>query len=210
MFWGGVASSVAEHYDQSLSPKPDLPLSPASKSGALTLKELNRMYELGHPSNNVRQAGLVVHMKDDTEEYGAGRLFRPGDRQFQTFWATSIVNKNMPGMYKDSCGIIIAPKAVELMCSFYQDYTSWNVGCKPEYLFKPDKLEAMLNRSLALQKGGAAVFECAADLFNHICPRLILRLTPRGAWQWTVQRGDYQQLGIPKQPPVVGCWRLLF
>ena len=160
--WACVASPVAEHHDQSLSPKPDLPLSSAKTVKALTLKEINRMYEYGVPSNNLRQAGLLIHMKDDTEEFGPGGLVHPGDRQFQQFWATSVVNKNMPGMYKDSCGLIIAPPAANVMCSYYQDYTSWNNGCKPDYLFKPDKLEEMMNRSLALQKGGAPGFECAA------------------------------------------------
>jgi len=140
---------------------PDADLSSANKTTfkALSLKEINRIYESGAPSNNIRQAGLVIHMKDDTEEFGPGGLVHPGDRQFQEFWATSIVNKNMPGMYKDSCGLIIAPQAADVMCSFYQDYTSWNNGCKPDYLFKPDKLEEMLNISLALQKGGAAGFD---------------------------------------------------
>jgi hypothetical protein len=159
--WACVSSPVAEQHDASLSPTSDAALSSPKKTTfqALSLKEINRIYEDGAPSNVIRQAGLVIHMKDDTEEFGPGGLVHPGDRQFQEFWATSIVNKNMPGMYKDSCGIIIAPQAADVMCSFYQDYTSWNVGCKPDYVFKPDKLEVMLNRSLALQKGGAAGFD---------------------------------------------------
>ena len=158
--WACVSSPVAEQQAASLSPAPDAASSKNTTTfKALSLKEINRIYETGAPSNIVRRAGLVVHMKDDTEQFGPGGLVHPGGRQFQEFWATSIVNKNMPGLYKDSCGVIIAPQAVDVMCSFPKDYTSWNVGCEKDFLFKPDKLEAMLNRSLELQKAGAGGYD---------------------------------------------------
>lgn len=154
-----------------LAPKPDLSLAPEPEKAPerkahvsharslITLEEINKIYKNGHPSNHLPTAGLIVHMHDDTEEYGAGRLFRPGDRQFQKFWATSVVNENMPGLYKNDCGVIINHNFVELLCSFYQDYTSWNAGCDRDFLYEPDRLEEMLNKSLALQKGGAAGFD---------------------------------------------------
>ena len=121
--WACVSSPVAEQQAASLSPGPDAASSTNTTTfKALSLKEINRIYETGTPSNIVRRAGLVVHMKDDTEQFGPGGLVHPGGRQFQEFWATSIVNKNMPGLYKDSCGVIIAPQAVDVMCSFPKDY----------------------------------------------------------------------------------------
>jgi len=66
---------------------PDADLSSANKTTfkALSLKEINRIYESGAPSNNIRQAGLVIHMKDDTEEFGPGGLVHPETGSSRSF-----------------------------------------------------------------------------------------------------------------------------
>ena len=65
--WACVSSPVAEQHDASLSPTSDAALSSPKKTTfqALSLKEINRIYEDGAPSNVIRQAGLVIHMKDE-------------------------------------------------------------------------------------------------------------------------------------------------
>ena len=128
----------------------------------MSLAQINRYYETGTPSNNLSghtPAGLVVHMQDNTEEYGPGHMFQPGTFQFQEFWPTSIVSVRMPGLYTYDCGLIVNPDAAAVMCSSDHDASSWNFGCKQANLFPPDKLEAMLNSSLQKQQNGRPKFE---------------------------------------------------
>ena len=73
----------------------------------------------------MESAGLVVHMYDLTERVGTGQMYQPGDAQFQEFWATSVVNRNLPGMYEpptgggecNGVGILINPKAAKVLCA---------------------------------------------------------------------------------------------
>ena len=80
---------------------------PDSKPRLATLDEINKIYEEGHPSNDLSgpgAAGLVVHMHDLTEQ----KQFLPGDSaQWQGpngFWASSIINRKMPGLYMPPTG----------------------------------------------------------------------------------------------------------
>ena len=123
----------------------------------MSLAQINRYYETGIPSNRLsgrKPAGLVVHTQDGTEQYGFGRVFQPGDVQFQNFWPTSIVTVQMPGLYTYDCGLIVNPDAATVMCSADHDASSWNFGCKQAGLFPPDQLEAMLNSSLRKEQSG--------------------------------------------------------
>ena len=107
--WACVSSPVAEQQAASLSPAPDAASSTNTTTfKALSLKEINRIYQTGAPSNIVRRAGLVVHMKDDTEQFGrwtgvAGVRARvrrgPVGAEFQKFrWNCSGLSlKGCPG-----------------------------------------------------------------------------------------------------------------
>ena len=153
---------VAEPRSAKLRGKPNAHAEPKRKAKTgpiplMSLATINRYYETGMPSNNLsgsKPAGLVVHMQDGTEQYGSGRVFQPGDVQFQEFWPASIVTVQMPGLYTYECGLIVNPDAATFMCSSDHDMSSWNFGCKQAGLFPPDKLEAMLNSSLHKQQSG--------------------------------------------------------
>jgi len=157
MIW--ACAALASQRQPTLAPEA-LSKAKPDKSPPLSLDEINKVYDNGHPSNKLsagpESAGLVVHMYDLTERVGTGQMYEPGDAQFQEFWATSVVNRNMPGTYEpptgggpcNGVGILINPKAAKVLCSCAWDFTSWNSGCSASNdLYPPDKLEAMLNVS---------------------------------------------------------------
>ncbi len=133
----------------------------------LTLAELNHMYNHGTPSNAVSLVGLLVHQHDNTEgESESHGVFKPGPN-FQHHWATSIISRRLPGLYNEECGIIIAPGAVHVLCSYYADFVSWTTGCMHQGLlakwggngpsqprdstYPPNGLSKMLEMSEELQ-----------------------------------------------------------
>ena len=136
-----ACASLASLHQPSLLPEaPPATSLASSKKPPLSLTEINKIYEHGRPSNKVSgpgAAGLLVHMYDLTERLGAGQMFQPGGAQFQAFWATSIVNRNIPGLYEpptgggpcNGVGIIVNPFAAKVLCSSAWDFTSWNSGC---------------------------------------------------------------------------------
>ena len=153
---------VTEARSAELMDKPNAePNAKTSSIALMSLAQINRFYETGMPSNNLsghKPAGLVVHMQDGTEQYGSGRVFQPGDRQFQEFWPTSIVSVQMPGLYTYDCGLIVNPDAATVICSADHDASSWNFGCNQAGLFPPEELEAMLNSSLQKEQNGRDKF----------------------------------------------------
>ena len=113
-----------------------------AKGSGLSIDDINRFYDDGHPSNDMEKVGLWVHQHDNTEAFGRHLLYMPGDNQFQEFFAGSIINRDLPALYNDECGIIVAPAKAKVLCSFYVDFTSWNTGCETGGLlniFGPDK-----------------------------------------------------------------------
>eukprot|EP00908_Phaeocystis_cordata_P010647 Transcript_21500.p1 GENE.Transcript_21500~~Transcript_21500.p1 ORF type:complete len:284 (+),score=27.11 Transcript_21500:380-1231(+) len=93
-------------------------------------------------------------------------------------WAGSIISRSVPGLYNTDCGVIVAPQAVQVLCSYYADFTSWNEGCGMDDIVGsvhghamsrppsrprnrpydgPDQLKEMLEMSLELQNGCAAM-----------------------------------------------------
>lgn len=144
----------------------------SDKPRLATLDEINKIYEHGHPSNDLSgpsAAGLVIHMHDLTEQ----NKFLPGESaQWQGpngFWASSVINRKMPGFYMpptgggpcDGSGVIVNPRTARVLCSAPYDFTSWTAGCTglcaldddkcTSKLYPPSKLEAMLNVSSGLQ-----------------------------------------------------------
>ena len=124
MIW--AAAVLASQRQPALVPEA-LSKAKPDKGPPLSLDQINKVYDNGHPSNKLsagpESAGLVVHMYDLTERVGTGQMYQPGDAQFQEFWATSVVNRNMPGMYEpptgggecNGVGILINPKAAKVL-----------------------------------------------------------------------------------------------
>lgn len=140
----------------------------------VTLKQINSWYEGGRPSNRIQSAGVLIHTRDNTEQQGGPwKLPFPGERQFQNFWATSIVNKDLPGLYSYTCGLVLDPAFANVLCSYHTDFTSWNGGCnrtglsslswdmpnKQDTPYPPDQLEDMMNASLRLQRPASGNFQ---------------------------------------------------
>ena len=142
----------------------------------LGLAELNRMYREGRPSNNLAAAGLFVHQHDSSEQWTP--LFDAMAAQEWPHWAGSVVSRSMSGLYNEECGIIVRPEAAKVLCSYYADFTSWNVGCDTEDILDrwtghemsrkpsrprnkpydgPGELKEMLEMSLELQNGSTAL-----------------------------------------------------
>ena len=124
-----------------------------------SLADINRLYDTGHPTNNISEAGLLIHQHDNTERKGEN-VYTPGWK-FRYHWATSLINRQMPGLYNHECGVILAPNEVRrtlnpnpnpkpnakpkpktnpkpnpnpnhqarVLCSYYADFVSWTEGC---------------------------------------------------------------------------------
>ena len=180
----------------SLAASPGRPLQPADGSDPqpkqLGLTELNRMYREGRPSNDIATAGLFVHQHDSSEERDTP-LFDARAQEWP-HWAGSVVSRSMGGLYNAECGIIVRPQAAKVLCSYYADFTSWNVGCDTEDILDrwtghemsrkpsrprnqpydgPGELKEMLEMSLELQNGSTAL--------------------ARGAWGTRSERRDLRE-----------------
>ena len=92
-----------------------------------SLAQINRLYDTGHPTNNISEAGLLIHQHDNTERKGEN-VYTPGWK-FRYHWATSLINRQMPGLYNHECGVILAPNEARVLCSYYADFVSWTEGC---------------------------------------------------------------------------------
>ena len=64
--------------------------------------------------------------------------FLPRDSQGgKAYFATTVVNRKLKGLYNRECGIIVTPSAARLLCSFYADFVSWDAGCQQRGLADP-------------------------------------------------------------------------
>ena len=133
-----------------------------------SLNELNKLYKEGRPSNDLTKAGLLIHQHDNTEGVG-GMVYEANDDDTKDFFATSMVNMDLSGLYNKECGVVVSTSAAEVMCSYYADMTSWSTGCNTDYLatsgwhdpkavskiretpFPPNQLEDMMKMSQELQ-----------------------------------------------------------
>ena len=137
----------------------------------ISLKNINKLYAEGRASNNMSKAGLLVHQHDNTEKgWGTdAMLYKPGGKPF---FATTITNHHLKGLYNDECGIIVAPSASKLLCSYYADFMSWDAGCERVGLnaangwhtaqqpsaprgtpYPPESFKEMMEQSRELQEG---------------------------------------------------------
>ena len=142
-----------------------------AEAKTVSIKNLNKWYEDGKASNNVSKAGLLVHQHDNTEKgWGAdAMLYKPGGKPF---FATTIINHQLKGLYNTECGMIVLPSASKLLCSYYADMLSWDAGCERNGLnaangwhtaqqpstprgtpYPPESFKDMMEMSRELQEG---------------------------------------------------------
>ena len=154
---------------------------------SLSLNDVNRLYDTGHPTNNISEAGLLIHQHDNTERKDEN-IYTPG-RKFRYHWATSLINRQMPGLYNHECGVILAPAEARVLCSYYADFVSWTEGCSRRGLgqgglrltrrrwidptpvldhevsqprdipYPPEQLAEMMNMSVELQQAQLSDYE---------------------------------------------------
>ena len=117
---------------------------------------LSDVYRHGKPSNDVSEAGLMVHAFDDTEDWH--EQWKPcyKDRwceQFNKHWSASIINAKQPHTWTTS-GILLHPDRSknQVLCSGAVDIATYHSGCRRpntnDRIYKPDELEDMLNESM--------------------------------------------------------------
>ena len=102
------------------------------------VSDLNRRFSEGAPSNSLEEAGVLVHMFDNTENWSAGRGFEPctdltscKNGQLEDHWSCSVINKAHPTLFtggaaagRSNGGIILNPRVTELLCAYGADVGS--------------------------------------------------------------------------------------
>ena len=119
---------------------------------------LNHLFNVGKPSKDLEEVGLIVHCFDDTEK--VSEPWAPCDdgwcNESGQWWSGSIINSNLRGAFGDA-GIIIAPNQVSLLCSFDADSGTIFSGCENggtgnDGFFGPNATDQMM---LSHMEGGA-------------------------------------------------------
>ena len=139
-------------------PLPEDPRTPEQRRGFPSLKHLNDLFEKGRPSNDLEEAGLVVHCADGTERQEAPWLPCQancggcnGCSQFSHFWSTSIISRKMHRTF-GPVGLILSPKQNEVLCAYPWDAGTMTQGCArtaqtgsgPNFRYRGDQLADML------------------------------------------------------------------
>ena len=117
---------------------------------------LSDVYRHGKPSNDVSEAGLMVHAFDDTEDWH--EQWKPcyKDRwceQFNKHWSASIINSKQPNTWTTS-GILLHPDRArnQVLCSGAVDIATYHSGCRRpntnDKIYKPNELKDMLDESM--------------------------------------------------------------
>ena len=152
--------------------EPEPSLKPAAKDRYVkpewSSEDLAGIFQRGEPSNDLRQAGLLVHGFDGTELDDTHR-WMPCDegfcRQATKWWSTSLINHAHPATW-GSNGLVLSPGRTKVLCSHYCDFGSLNAGCQtsaPDGFnntgkpYPPAYLKDMLQRSM-YEKGAMGAY----------------------------------------------------
>lgn len=97
-------------------PPPPLPLRvlPEADIRNAIAGRLNARFQMGHPSNSLAEAGVLIHLFDGDEERRTPWLSR-GDSQW---WSSSIINIRAGNLFADHSGLVISPEHTRLHCSY--------------------------------------------------------------------------------------------
>jgi len=97
--------------------------------------QLNHRYREGRPSSNLVEAGVLVHLFDGGDDYNKPWLPCTDNewcRRFPDRVSLSLINQRVPFLYTyKEAGMIIAPFATEVLCSFATDGLSMAHSCTP-------------------------------------------------------------------------------
>ena len=109
-------------------PPPPPPLTTAAH-----IADLNARFRLGRPSNELREAGVIVRQFDRLDAGDDGKPWLPCPqtgynnwcKKFAGFWATTLISREGANrLYMDGeCGVIVAP-TVQLFCAYPEDGNS--------------------------------------------------------------------------------------
>jgi hypothetical protein len=83
---------------------------------------LNARYRAGHASNVLAEAGVLVHVFDQLEDWGNDRGYRP----CRSGWCNghfdhescSVINTHLPAIFHSSDGGVVLASSVPIACSF--------------------------------------------------------------------------------------------
>ena len=134
-------------------PSPPSPPRPPPRPPGSTAAIIDARFRNGRPSNDLREAGILLHQFDLLEDWDAGRGFAPchsgwcdGRYDHASF---SIINPGSPQTFSTNGGVILVPSA-RIECSYAADggTQSQSIGhaCSLDTAFPPDRLEDMLRR----------------------------------------------------------------
>ena len=159
--------------------EPSTDLKPAAKDKYVkpewSAQDLAGIFQRGKPSNDLRQAGLLVHGFDGTELDDTHR-WMPCTEGFckgaAKWWSTSLINHAHPATWGAN-GLVLSPSRSKVLCSHYCDFGSLNAGCatsapdgfnntgKP---YPPTYLKDMLQRSMYEAGAMGAYNEVLVDM----------------------------------------------
>lgn len=107
------------------SPRWGLSVAPSLGGGcrgtALSVAEcLNARYQGGHPSSDLAQAGVLVHIFDSTTDHKTGRL----QPWAPPFLSASLVSAQAGGLFNSDNGLngwVLSPEHVQISCAWHTD-----------------------------------------------------------------------------------------
>lgn len=130
------------------------------------LNHLNARFTNGHPSNTLREAGVLVHQIDALDENHVGENPTPwlpctpaaedvehppglelghlgcAAQQYADHLEGSIINPKVPFLYSDDAvGFIVAPEHAAVRCSFPEDGGTMSRYCHPDEMAPRDCLD---------------------------------------------------------------------
>ena len=150
------------------SPPPPSPYPPSDKVhlSGYSIDDLTDLYLNGIPSNSLREAGLLIHGFDETEDYVlpwqpcsvAAKGSKGWCSNKTTWWSASIVNAKQLHTFSGS-GLLFNPHRsfTQVLCSWPDDMSSLTLGCSGSYSgelprhpepFREDELKDMLETSM--------------------------------------------------------------
>ncbi len=131
-----------------------------------SIDDLTDLYLNGIPSNSLREAGLLIHGFDETEDYVlpwqpcsvAAKGSKGWCSNKTTWWSASIVNAKQLHTFSGS-GLLFNPHRsfTQVLCSWPDDMSSLTLGCSGSYSgelprhpepFREDELKDMLETSM--------------------------------------------------------------
>eukprot|EP00965_Chrysotila_dentata_P082880 2734690-Pleurochrysis_carterae.AAC.1 len=104
------------------------PAAPDAVIRSTIVSRMNERFVSGHPTPDMRDAGVLIHMFDALEEWSSDepwKLCRTGwclkQLQAQNFFSASIVNKRLPNLLSsDTAGFVMAPDT-KILCAYAYD-----------------------------------------------------------------------------------------